>query len=326
MTRVAIVGGGLGGAVLAGALAKHHEVALFEKGRGFGGRMATRQTAGYRFDHGAQYFTVEAPRFAALLEPLRAAGVVAEWEGGEALFREGRRLDVTKPRRPRLVGVPGMSNLVQALAGTVDAQFGVDVALLAERQGSLWALSDVEGKPLGSFDLVISTATPRQTIGLFGDRVPVGHPLRAQRMVPCYALMLGWDRPWKEDWVSARIEGGKLGFIGVNSSKPGRDATTTALVVHTTPEMAEVLLDLSPDEIARRVQTALIEEAGIDASDAALSVVHRWKSARMAHEAALGPWFDVEQGLAATGDWAGRSRVEDVALAALDLAASIHSE
>jgi renalase len=326
MTRVAIVGGGLGGAVLAGALAPRHEVTLFEKGRGFGGRMSTRQSGGFRFDHGAQYFTVEDPRFAALIDPLRVSGAVAPWVGDEALFRDGRRVQVTKPRRQRLVGAPGMSALLQALAGKAEARFGVDVAPLAERHNGLWALADVDGKPLGNFDIVISTATPRQTIGLFGGLVPADHPLRTQQMVPCYALMLGWYRSWQEDWVSARLEGGKLGFIGVDSMKPARDPATTALVVHTTPEMAVVLLDLEPDEIARRIKLALREEAGIDASDAALSVVHRWKSARVATERPVGPWLDRDQGIAATGDWAGRSRVEDVALAALDLAASIQAE
>lgn len=326
MTRVAIVGGGLGGAVLASALSPRHEVTLFEKGRSFGGRMSTRTTGGFQFDHGAQYFTVDDPRFAALIEPLRISGAVALWAGEEALFRDGKRLHVMKPRRQRLVGAPGMSAMVQAVAGKVEARFGVDVAMLAERYHGLWALSDVDGKALGNFDLVIATATPRQAVGLFGDRVPAGHPLRTQHMVPCYALMLGWNRPWQEDWVSARLEGGKLGFIGVNSSKPDRDPATTALVVHTTPEMAVVLLDLEPNEIARRIRLALLEETGIDASDAALSVVHRWKSARIEREAPTAPWLDREQGIAATGDWAGRSRIEDVALSALALAARIQSE
>ncbi len=325
MKRVAIIGGGLGGAVLAGALRATHEVTLFEKGRGYGGRMSTRQAEGFRFDHGAQFFTLRDPRFAGLVNPLIAVGAVAEWQGPEALFRDGVLVGTSAPRAQRLVGVPSMGGLVAALAGDVPARFQTDVAMLEERHGGLWALEDVTGKALGKFDIVVGTATPRQTIGLFGEAVPQGHALRTQRMAPCYAVMLGWTAPWREDWVSARLEGGALGFIGVNSTKPGRDATRAALVVHTTPEMAEVLLDLETDEIARRIKAALLAETGIDASDAALSVVHRWKSARIQHEAPTTPWYDQDRGIAATGDWAGRSRIEDVALSALDLADRIQA-
>lgn len=320
MKRVAIIGAGIGGAVLAGALAERHDLTLFEKGRGFGGRMSIREAGGFSFDHGAQYFTMRDPRFTALVEPLLETGKAAEWQGAEALFRAGKLVEITMPRGRRMVGVPGMGSFVAALAGRVEARFRTDVAMLAERYRGLWALSDVEGNALGTYDLVIGTATPRQTVGLFGARVPSCHPLRTQQMVPCYALMLGWQRPWDRDWVSARIEGGGLAFIGVNSTKPGRDTRKAALTVHTGPQFATRLLDLGTDEIARRIKAALLEETGIDASDAAHAVVHRWKSARLEHEAPGAPWYDPEQGIAATGDWAGRSRVEDVALSALDLA------
>ena len=39
-------------------------VTVFDKGRGPGGRLATRRADDLRFDHGAQYFTARDPRFA----------------------------------------------------------------------------------------------------------------------------------------------------------------------------------------------------------------------------------------------------------------------
>ena len=60
--QIAIVGTGMAGLSCATRLAAlGHEVALFDKGRGPGGRMATRRVEAdgtlLRFDHGAQYFT-----------------------------------------------------------------------------------------------------------------------------------------------------------------------------------------------------------------------------------------------------------------------------
>lgn len=66
--RIGIVGAGMAGLACAEGLAGlGHEVVLFDKGRGPGGRMSTRRlptSAGEaHFDYGAQYFTVRDKNF-----------------------------------------------------------------------------------------------------------------------------------------------------------------------------------------------------------------------------------------------------------------------
>ena len=65
MKHFAIIGAGMAGISAARTLVQAgHRVSVFEKSRGAGGRMATRETPFGNFDHGAQYFTVRDPRFA----------------------------------------------------------------------------------------------------------------------------------------------------------------------------------------------------------------------------------------------------------------------
>ena len=61
--RVAIVGAGLAGLACADQLvAGGHQVSLFDKGRGPGGRMSTRRMEdGWAFDHGAPWFAAHDP-------------------------------------------------------------------------------------------------------------------------------------------------------------------------------------------------------------------------------------------------------------------------
>ena len=68
--RVGLVGSGLAGLTAARALADAGlEVVVLDKGRRPGGRMATAELSeGARADHGAQFFTVRSPVFAALVE------------------------------------------------------------------------------------------------------------------------------------------------------------------------------------------------------------------------------------------------------------------
>lgn len=68
---VAIIGAGIAGLTAAHELTRQGiDCEVFEKSRALGGRMATRRHEDATFDHGAQYFTVRTPEFAAFLSEL----------------------------------------------------------------------------------------------------------------------------------------------------------------------------------------------------------------------------------------------------------------
>ena len=103
---IGIVGAGIAGLSCAERLqAAGHAVRVFDKGRGAGGRMATRRVAlpsgDVAFDHGAQYFTARDPHFATMVAEWHASGVVAPWpSAGDDAW----------------VGTPGMNAVVKAMA------------------------------------------------------------------------------------------------------------------------------------------------------------------------------------------------------------------
>ncbi len=81
---VGIIGAGMAGLACATRLADAgFAVTAFDKGRGPGGRMATRRAEvegrTVRFDHGAQYFTARDPAFADQVTRWQADGIVARW-------------------------------------------------------------------------------------------------------------------------------------------------------------------------------------------------------------------------------------------------------
>jgi len=326
VSRIAIIGAGVGGLTLGQALAGQHDVVVFEKGRGVGGRMASRYADGFTFDHGAQYFTVRDQRFAALLEPMLASGAVAPWVGEIARISADGRSVSAEPRDIHYVGVPNMNNLAKALAETVTVRTGVDVAPLGERQADGWALRDTDGAALGVFDWVISSTTPHQTVALFGAQAPLAGPLICARMLPCYALMLGFGRAFERPWVAARVDKSPVALVAINSSKPGRDASMGTLVVHSTSDWAAAHLGDDPADIQAALQQAVAAAIWIDPAAASLRTLHRWKSARLAQEQGAAPYVDRARGLAASGDWTTGSRVENVVLSALDLAGMIGAD
>jgi len=84
--KIAILGCGVAGLSAARELRRHGiDVTLFDKSRGVGGRMSTRYSGDWEFDHGAQYFTVQDPDFQAEIDLATDAGVVVPWDA-KALY------------------------------------------------------------------------------------------------------------------------------------------------------------------------------------------------------------------------------------------------
>ncbi len=167
MTKVAVIGAGLSGLVVAHGLRDRAEVVVFEKSRGPGGRMATRYAGDYAFDHGAQFFTARTAAFRAFLQPLIAAGVVKSWP---ARFVELDRDRVTAMRdwsdeQPHFVGTPGMNSIGKHLAASLSVATDTRVTRV-ERSRKGWLLTDAEGRDLGRFDWLVMTMPAPQTADL----------------------------------------------------------------------------------------------------------------------------------------------------------------
>ncbi|MBY0406752.1 MAG: FAD-dependent oxidoreductase [Rickettsiales bacterium] len=318
--KIAVIGAGISGLVLARELAALGEVTVFEKARGVGGRMSTRYADPFYFDHGAQFFTARTEAFQDFLAPYLRAGVVQEWEGKVVTFEEGKRTSKRLWFEPHFVGSPNMNNLCKALAEGVRVATQVEVAPLGVREGGQWQLADKDGKALGAFDCVISTAPPAQTQRLYGTYLPVDAPLQQSTLTGCYAVMVGFAKPWQENWIAARVQESPLQWISVNSSKPGRNAGVTCLVAHSRNDWAEAHIDADVPQMQELLVRELETLTGIDCTGADYLFTHRWRYAVVENALKPGPFADAELKLGAASDWCGTSRIEECWEAAVALA------
>ena len=64
MSSFCVIGSGISGATIANLLYKKHNVDLYDKARGLGGRSSFKRLDKIRgFDHGTQYFSPKTPEF-----------------------------------------------------------------------------------------------------------------------------------------------------------------------------------------------------------------------------------------------------------------------
>ncbi|NNF60649.1 MAG: FAD-dependent oxidoreductase [Gammaproteobacteria bacterium] len=311
MARVAIIGAGIAGLVTARELAARHDVVVFEKSRGVGGRMTTRYADNYVFDHGAQFFTARTPEFQLYLRPLVDAGIVASWN---CRFAEYERDEQTGTRQwgsdlPHYVGVPGMNAIGKWLAKDLDVRLETRVGSLQKPAGG-WQLIDDNGGDLGIFDWVILAAPAAQTTALLPADCRIRRLSEPAVMLGCYSLMLADPRPLALEWDAALVRDADISWISVDSSKPGRPDEGFCMLVHSTNEWADAYLDADDDWVMQHLLAETSVVLGVDARSAAHCTLHRWRYANMDLRNTPGFSIDEDQQLGACGDWFIRGRVE----------------
>ncbi len=159
--QVAVVGAGLAGLTAARRLADAGaEVTVFDKGRGLGGRLATRRRDQMALDHGAPWVEADDAAFA---EALAALGARPLGDG-------------------RWVGTPGMSDLVRPLAGRPP---GAPAGRDRRRRGRPLRAG---GVPLGPFDRILPALPAPQVRALMRDDAAV--PSEAVAMDPVWTLLV----------------------------------------------------------------------------------------------------------------------------------------
>ncbi len=318
--RIAIIGAGISGIILARELQNIADVKVFEKSRGVGGRMSTRYAEQFAFDHGAQCFTARSKAFQRFLQPFIVSNDVAPWLGKAVNIDNDGTISPRFWFETHLVAAPNMNSLCKKLAVGLDIASGVEVAPLQEKQHDKWHLQDKAGADLGVYDFVISTAPPIQTTNLFGAKFNVAEVA----MQPCYALMLGFNKKWDRDWIFAKVRNNPIKLIAINSSKPARNNEATSLVIHTRDAWTKENLERDQKEVEEILCQNFSQLTKIDYQEAAYKSLHRWRYA-LVDETKNETFFDAQNKLAATSDWSTNSRVEDVWIAAMNLAKLVKS-
>jgi len=318
MKRIAVIGAGLSGLVCASTLQQHAEVRVFEKSRGYGGRMATRRYGDYRFDHGAQFFSARPQPFRDFLGPLLEQGLVARWDARFVEF-EGSRITARRKwadEPPHYVAVPGMNALGRALGESLDVLLETRVGEISAN-GDEWLLRDTDGRELGRFDWVVSSIPAVQATALLPESF--AHlPVVASREMPgCYALMLGFSDAPELDWDAALVRDAAISWISVDHSKPGR-GPGASLLVQASNRWAEANMELADDEVVDCLVTETSRVTGLDVDRADHIGLHRWRYANPGRQQGERSLIDGEQRLAAIGDWCIHGRVEAAFQSGLD--------
>jgi len=284
-----IIGSGMAGLACARRLTDAgRAVIVLDKGRGIGGRVATRRMDAMQFDHGAQFVNAHRPEFVAALDQLS----VAAWKDDTG--------------RTHKVGVPGMSAIPKALGIGLDIRQSVQVTRL-QQDGDGWVV-DLEKTSLRA-DRVVLTVPAPQACDLLGPEHPLVADLACVRFAPCLTLMAAIHAP--PPFIAQENADDALAWIALDSSKPDRPQGADALWVAQADEAFSVAhLEKTPEEITALMLPLLCNRLGVTRDCVTHAASHRWRYARVTQ--ALGQPFlrSADGTLYLGGDWCIGPRIE----------------
>ncbi|QXT34664.1 NAD(P)-binding protein [Sphingomonas sanguinis] len=290
----AIIGAGMAGLACAARLAEAGwRVTPFDKGRGPGGRMAskvvTAQGLCFVFDYGAQYLTARDPGFVAQVEDWGRQGVAARWPAaGDDTW----------------VGMPGMNAVVAHMAAVLDVRWSTHIRTLRRDADGWWLTHDAMTE--GPFDAVVLALPAEQTADLAEPSdTALARLARANPSEPCWTVLLGFDTAVSAPDILSAAD--PIDWAARNGAKPGRGGGE-AWTIHATPDWSRRHVESERTSVTASLLRALEERVGT-LPVPVHATAHRWRYARSG-KAGIGAYHRPDIALAACGDWLIAPRVE----------------
>ncbi|MEG3985510.1 FAD-dependent oxidoreductase [Microcoleus sp. T3B2] len=295
MFDVAVIGAGMAGLSCAQRLRQAgYSVAVVEKSRGAGGRVATRRVQGTRADHGVRYLEPQGDAVQGLIEVLVDRHILKLWTDTVWEFRQGKLSAIPSSC---YVAPAGMNSIGKYLAQDLEIWFGRRVQAISTTDNQMWHLSlevtdnNLEiPQELIAKAVVVAIPAPQalmflnSEIGLKSDFID---NLRSVEYEPCITVMAGYPAGKQQDlsnlnpqWKSVSFpDNSDLAWVGLDSSKR-LDPLQPVFVVHSSANFAERYLEAADletvgQELLDRTSEYLISWL----KEPEWLQVHRWRYA-----------------------------------------------
>jgi hypothetical protein len=241
-------------------------VAVLDKGKSAGGRLATRRVGAGRADHGAQFFTVRTRAFAERVAEWQKDGLVQVWSRG---WSDGSLSEAPEDGHPRYICLDGMNALARRLAEGSDVH--VDArATAVSRDDKEWIVRTGDDAAWRARGVVLTPPVP-QSLALVDMGHTTLHPrdreaLERIRYAPCVTglfVVEGGGVMLPEPGAIQRPRA-TISWIADNRRK-GISPDALVVTVQAAPAFSRKLWQMPEEEALAAVRAGLAPHLGADA-------------------------------------------------------------
>ena len=292
-TACIIVGGGITGLITATILQRQGiSVTILDKGRGIGGRVATRRV-NYKdsiegvFDYGTQYFSVKDAKFQVWVDDWLESGVIKEWSQGfakECLKNTSYEVKAASYNlahdetddKPRYCGVNGTRGIAKHLAADLDVRTSCKVVKI--HYDKQWIVEAEDGDRYISEMLLLTPPVPQSLDLLDASLIVLPLDVRfALESITYHSSISVLALLEKPSEIPApggiALENSDLVWLGDNYQK-GISPNGYAVTLQSSPNFSEYYWDSDDAEIAYKLLTAAADYLN---SAVIKYQVHRWR-------------------------------------------------
>ncbi len=324
--KIAVIGAGVSGLITAKELSRLNKVVVFDKSRGIGGRMATRRTNEYQFDHGAQFFTAKSKEFKEFCNKAKNDDIIEEWNCNFAEIignKINKQYQFNNNNNPHFVSKPQMNNLCKYIAKDLNVLLGKQVKYV-NFDNKKWSLETIEDEVFNDFDYLILAIPSHQAINLIPKKFKHFDIISNIKMSGCFTLMLGFKEKLSTEFNAALIKESNISWISVNSCKPQRPEGFS-LIINSSNSWADKNIEGDLEIIKEKMITSLRQIINFDLNNINYQNIHRWKYANAIPRQGNRSLYDPNFNLGVCGDWLISGRVESAFLSGLDLYNNINN-
>ena len=317
MSSFCVIGSGISGATIANLLNKKHNVDLYDKARGLGGRSSFKRLDKIRgFDHGTQYFSPKTPEFKKFTKKLIEKKILKIWEGNHKFLSDKKK---ENKKHVKVIGRKGNNDISKYLLKNVRCYFQSELKKI-NFQNRKWNLIFNDGEIRNYENLILTCPFPQ--LKKLSKKYIKNSFIKEKIKMDANITILIEIKKSNLGYSSFLFNDRILGWAGYENSKKRFKSKSDLWTLQSTFNWANK--KINQNKVLKKTNAKILinkffKLTGIKRTKVLFSLNHGWKYSSNSKPLKLKSYWNSRLNLGVCADWFNGPRLESGWISANDL-------
>tara|TARA_B100000530_G_scaffold328062_1_gene268495 strand:+ start:4 stop:975 length:972 start_codon:yes stop_codon:yes gene_type:complete len=323
MSSFCVIGSGISGATIANLLNKKHNVDLYDKARGLGGRSSFKRLDKIRgFDHGTQYFSPKTPEFKKFTKKLIEKKILKIWEGNHKFLSDKKK---ENKKHVKVIGRKGNNDISKYLLKNVRCYFQSELKKI-NFQNRKWNLIFNDGEIRNYENLILTCPFPQ--LKKLSKKYIKNSFIKEKIKMDANITILIEIKKTNLGYSSFLFNDRILGWAGYENSKKRFKSKSDLWTLQSTFNWANK--KINQNKVLKKTNAKILIDkffklTGIKRRKVLFSLNHGWKYSSNSKPLKLKSYWNSRLNLGVCADWFNGPRLESGWISANDLYKKINT-